>query len=167
MQKPSNYRNWTKTHYSKLKNKKWVSVKWEKLTEDGCLSGIVEAENEDPSFSVSEESREHFRKHDTHLERLTLSAWKFRTDQKGFWFDFGFGSSLRFKISKQNPVPNGKGSVLENSLENLGTVNEKHSCSLSFSFFPSFFWVSLRNGIAMEDAEHGWGILRWPLSPVL
>ena len=43
MQKPSNYRNWTKTHYSKLKNKKWVSVKLDKLTEDGCLSGIVEA----------------------------------------------------------------------------------------------------------------------------
>ena len=48
-------------------------MKGDKLTEDGCLSGIVEAENEDPSFSVSEESREHFRKHDTHLERLTLS----------------------------------------------------------------------------------------------
>jgi hypothetical protein len=57
------------------KGKKWVSVKWEKLTEDCGLSGIVEAENDDLSFFVSDDGQEHFHKQYTHLERFTLSAW--------------------------------------------------------------------------------------------
>lgn len=57
-------------------------MKLEKLTENCGLSGIVEAEHEDPSFFVAEEGREHFRKQYTHLERFTLGARKLRTDHK-------------------------------------------------------------------------------------